>query len=227
MVEYILTRFKRKSISVNIGKDAKVYVKAPIEVPISCIENFIVSKSSWIEKNVELANEIIKQKDNFIIKEGHLLKILEENYPVHVIKGNNYGFDGEVFYVPEKLSQNELKSCLVEIYKVIAKSIITTKVNKFSKIMDVEPGNIKINSAKTRWGSCSGENNLNFTWKLIMASEKQVDYVVIHELAHIKEHNHSEKFWKIVCNIFPDYKKIKKSLVDLHYGLYKEGWNDL
>ena len=227
MIKYILTRTKRKSISVSVGKGAKVYVKAPIKVPISYIENFIISKYSWIEKNIELVNEMIKQKDNFIIKEGCLLKILGKNYPVCFKERDNYGFDGEAFCIPTNLNQNEIKFCLIETYKTIAKNIITTKVNEFSAIMNVNPRNIKINSAKTRWGSCSTKKDLNFTWKLIMASEKEVDYVIVHELAHIKEHNHSKQFWEIVGNIFPDYKKAKKNLVALHYELYKEGWNDL
>ncbi len=90
--------------------------------------------------------------------------------------------------------------------------------------MDVKPIKIGITSAKTRWGSCSGKNSVNFSWKLIMADDKTIDYVIIHELTHIKQHNHSKKFWNIVESIMPDYSEQKKKLKILGEKLNKENW---
>jgi predicted metal-dependent hydrolase len=93
-----------------------------------------------------------------------------------------------------------------------AKEIIPAKVEYYSKRMKVTPIGVKINSAKTRWGSCSKKNSLNFSWRLMLTSDELIDYAVVHELAHIKEHNHSKRFWKVVEKILPDYKERGKKL---------------
>lgn len=95
-----------------------------------------------------------------------------------------------------------------EKMRKLAKEIIPQKVERFSKIMGVTPSSVKINSAKKRYGSCSAENNLNFSLYLMDKDEKFIDYVVIHELAHIKHHNHSKEFYSFIEQFMPNYKEI-------------------
>lgn len=102
-------------------------------------------------------------------------------------------------------SQDEIK-----ILRKKAKEIIPEKVAYFSGLMGVEPSAVKINSAKTRYGSCSSKNSLNFSLYLMDKNEKFIDYVVVHELAHIKHHNHSKEFYAFVESFVPDYKEIVK-----------------
>ncbi|MCL2086284.1 MAG: M48 family metallopeptidase [Oscillospiraceae bacterium] len=110
-------------------------------------------------------------------------------------------------------------------YIAKAKSYIPTRVMYFSKLMNVTPIAVKINSAKTRWGSCSGRKSLNFSWRLIMADDDVIDYVVVHELAHITEMNHSPRFWAIVENILPDYKTRQLKLKQLQKVLSVQDWD--
>ena len=91
-----------------------------------------------------------------------------------------------------------------------AKSVLPEKVKYYSEIMGVAPKSIKINSAKKRYGSCSGENNLNFSLYLMDKDERFIDYVVVHELAHIRQHNHSKAFYSFIEEFMPDYKERKK-----------------
>lgn len=95
---------------------------------------------------------------------------------------------------------------------LLAKQIIPEKVAHFAKIMGVEPSGVKITSAQTRFGSCSGKNSLCFSYRVMLYPEKAVDYVVIHELSHIVHHNHSKDFWKTVALYMPDYKEAEKLL---------------
>lgn len=95
---------------------------------------------------------------------------------------------------------------------LLAKQIIPEKVAHFAKIMGVEPNGVKITSAQTRFGSCSGKNSLCFSYRVMLYPEKAVDYVVIHELSHIVHHDHSKDFWKTVAIYMPDYKEAKKLL---------------
>lgn len=98
----------------------------------------------------------------------------------------------------------------IKILREKAKAVLPEKVKYYSSIMDVYPKSIKINSAKKRYGSCSGENNINFSLFLMDKDERFIDYVVVHELAHIKHHNHSKAFYSFVESFMPDYKERKK-----------------
>jgi len=90
--------------------------------------------------------------------------------------------------------------------------------------MGLSPNSLKINSAKTRWGSCSSKANLNFSWMLMMADDEVIDYIVVHELAHLRQMNHSPQFWEIVEKYIPDYKERKKRLKLLQLKLNEEDW---
>ncbi len=97
-------------------------------------------------------------------------------------------------------------------YKKEAKLYLQQKCLHFSEIMGLLPGAVKINSAKTRWGSCNRKGDINFTYRLLFVPEKLIDYVVVHELAHLKEMNHSSRFWSVVGQTMPDYKLRRKQL---------------
>lgn len=92
------------------------------------------------------------------------------------------------------------------------RGVITEKVKHYSAIMGVEPAGITITSAVTRFGSCSGKNRLSFSWHLADYPDEAIDYVVVHELAHIRHHNHSAAFYAFIASVMPDYKRREKLL---------------
>lgn len=105
-------------------------------------------------------------------------------------------------------------------YIKIARDIFTQKTIYYASIMSVTFGRISIREQKTRWGSCSSDGNLNFNWRLIFAPEEVLDYIVVHELAHRREMNHSQAFYEIVSSILPEYKKSQKWLRDNGHSLW-------
>ena len=104
------------------------------------------------------------------------------------------------------------KLSMTEIHKLadLALKVISVKVKHYAGLMNVQYGRITIRNQKTRWGSCSSKGNLNFNCLLMLAPDEVVDYVVIHELCHLIEMNHSKAFWKQVEQMMPDYKKHRK-----------------
>lgn len=94
----------------------------------------------------------------------------------------------------------------------LARAVFEQKVSLYASLMKVSYGRISIRDQKTRWGSCSSDGNLNFNWRLILAPEEVLDYVVIHELAHRREMNHSKRFWDQVAAVMPDYRKQRQWL---------------
>jgi len=101
-----------------------------------------------------------------------------------------------------------------------AKEILPKKVAHYSGQMGVSPARITITGARTRWGSCSGKGNLNFSWRLMLACEDEIDYVVVHELAHLREMNHSPRFWAVVEAVLPDYRERRLRLKRLRASSY-------
>lgn len=93
-----------------------------------------------------------------------------------------------------------------------ARFVIPGKVAHYAKLVGVTYGNITVRSKKTRWGSCSGKGNLNFNCLLMLVPEKVLDYVIVHELCHRKEMNHSQKFWALVAQVLPDWQERRRWL---------------
>lgn len=102
-----------------------------------------------------------------------------------------------------------IKNALIEWYYTQAEHIINERVNYYSQLLDVSPNKIIIKEQKRRWGSCSMNGTLRFNWRAIMAPLSIIDYIVVHELCHLKIKNHSSDFWNLVSSLIPDYKKLR------------------
>lgn len=96
--------------------------------------------------------------------------------------------------------------------KEAARVVIAEKVKKYNAIYQYRLGRVSIRNQKTKWGSCSKNGNLNFNYKILFLEERLADYIVVHELCHLQELNHSQKFWNLVARVFPNHKHIRKEL---------------
>ena len=121
---------------------------------------------------------------------------------------------------PVLFNNGILELALERWYRTEAARLINERTDKLSSDMGISYKRIVIRGQKTRWGSCSRKKNLSFNWKLIMAPQPVLDYVIIHELIHLKEMNHSKKFWELVAQYCPGWREHKKWLkqheADLH-----------
>lgn len=226
-IEYQLIKSNRKSISIKIVESGKVIVRAPNYATDKQIQDVIENKKEWIKESINKMKVHFQQKEKFIFDYNSKIMVFGEEYDILTIDGNTAKFNEneKCFYFPKDLSSDDLKATTIVLLKKIAKLHINKRVIHYSNIMKVMPRKLKITSAKTRWGSCSGKNNINFSWRLIMGDKKLIDYVVVHELAHTIEHNHSESFWKIVEHYLPDYKESEAGLKKLGRKLSLEKWD--
>ena len=145
--------------------------------------------------------------------------------PIVARDGNMVGYDKDCFYMPPDMSDKEVKSACVQIYKMLASRFLLKDTWIYAEMMKVFPIAIKITDSKARWGSCSWKGSINYSWRLMMAEDSVIDYVVVHELAHIIQLNHSPKFWAIVEGVLPDYRNQKLKLKDLSKRLAAENWD--
>jgi len=223
MISYKLTRSKRKTVALYVRKGL-VDVRAPLRTPEQEIDRFVASKEKWIKNKLACLEERAERREGFSLNYGDIILYRGKQYQIVQKSGGRAVFDGDSFCVPQGLSPQEIKAACVRIYKKLAKKDLSEKVHYYAKRLSVDPLAVKVNTAKTRWGSCSAKKSLNFSWRLIMADDGVIDYVIVHELAHIIELNHSKRFWAIVKSILPDYKERQKRLKELQEKLAGEDW---
>ncbi len=183
-----IIRSNRKTLAIQINPDLSVTVRAPIYASQRDIERILKEKEGWIQKHIE--------------------KIREQEAKRKETQGE-YGKRGEQGESVEReyLSREEIQKLAEKALEYIPK-----RVSYFAKQIGVTYGRITIRNQKTRWGSCSSKGNLNFNCLLMLTPPEVIDYVVVHELCHRKEMNHSKAFWAEVENVLPDYKKQVKWL---------------
>jgi len=207
-IPYKIIRSDRKTITLVINSDAKLSVRAPFDAGETAIIKFINQKKRWI---------LEKQKKILALKNKHSPVVLK-NGESFLFQGNTYiiKFDsvpkikisGENILLPKGFKKEKVIAWL----KREARKLINERLEKYAGIMGVGYSAVRISSARTRWGSCSGRNNLSFTWRLIMCPLAAIDYVIVHELCHIAFKNHSPAFWERVKKFYPDFKEQKKWL---------------
>jgi len=223
MTDYTLTRSRRRTAAIHI-KNGVVEVRAPLNMPKRDIDKFVASKEKWITERLAQSQSYAQQRAAFTLNYGDAATFRGIEYPLTAKPGKRAGFDGESFYLPPDLPPELVKSTVVQIYRRLAKPHLTGRVEHFAGLMNASPAAVRINGAKTRWGSCSAKKSLNFSWLLVMADDALIDYVVVHELAHMTEMNHSARFWAIVAEVLPDYKERQKRLKELQRRLNAENW---
>jgi len=224
MTSYNLTRSNRKTIAIQI-RNGVVEVRAPLRTPMQVIDNFVKLKEGWISERLAISSERAESRKYFTLTYGDLVTYRGKQYHITEKPGDRVGFDGESFYMPPGLSPRQVRAACIQIYRQLAERYITKRAFMLALIMSVLPSAVRINSAKARWGSCSVKQSVNFSWLLIMADDDVIDYVIVHELAHIKELNHSANFWAVVERVIPEYRELKARLSDLQNKLAGEDWS--
>jgi len=210
-LSYSLIRSKkrRRTISLHIKEEGKIVIYAPYRTPKWEIEKFIREKQPWISEKVLEKEKRIKEAERTFLP-GEKFLYLGEWYPLEMQKPDSPGPPLKLAFGKFILNEDhvaEARDLFCNWYKREAKEKITERVDYYSHRFQLVPEKIRITSAKFRWGSCSRDNRLSFSWRIIMGSLSVIDYVLIHELVHIREKNHSRNFWNYLASVFPDYRQ--------------------
>lgn len=199
---YTIIRASRRSISIQISKKNGLVVRAPFSVPEDIVHAFVEKKSDWIQKHLSKQRDAVDNHSSHIYYMGQI-----QDFEYSPIQKIPLIYTEGVFTFSETLhiSGSEGRA-LEKWYRKEAREYLTGRIVYFSEKYGFSYRDIRITGALTRWGSCSGRNNLNFPWRLLMAREDVIDYVVVHELCHTVHKNHSVHFWKLVESIVPDWE---------------------
>ena len=207
--QLIRSKRRRKTISLQIKEEGRIVIYVPYHTPKWEIEKFIEEKESWIIGKMSEREKRTKEVEKTFLP-GEKFLYLGEGYPLEIQESSNRGAPLTLAFGKFILSHDrigEARDLFCHWYKKEAKEKITERVDHYGNRFQLLPEGIKITSARSRWGSCSRDNRLSFSWRIIMASLTIIDYVLIHELVHIREKNHSQKFWNYLESVLPDYRK--------------------
>jgi len=212
------SRKRKRTISLQIGPNSEVTIHAPHYTPITEINRFIREKQNWIDKAIkrQAALQVSSREKSY--RSGEIFFYLGQPYPLEAyfepLENEGVMFWDNRFFLNSPENEDLKKHYFVSWYKKKARSYLSGRVDYYSGMLKLTAGSVRITSAETRWGSCSQVNRLSFSFRLIMAPPAVVDYVVVHELMHIREKNHSSKFWALVIEVIPDYKNHRRWLRD-------------
>jgi predicted metal-dependent hydrolase len=207
----VRSRRRKKTITLRIDRAGRVIIRAPLYTLRKEIDRFFEQNRGWIAKKLSEQRAIQKMCKPKCFVPGEEFLFLGKFYPLRFGETNGklsrLSFCSRGFTL--HTNHSKARDLFVRWYKTQAWEKITEKVLDFSKRLDLIPQGIRLMTARTQWGSCSPDNRLSFNWKLVMAKDAFIDYVVAHELLHIKEKNHSPRFWNALESFMPDYKQRK------------------
>lgn len=206
-----IIRSKRKTLALIVKPDGSLIVRVPMRTSEKVIREFIETHAAWVKKKQAEAFALLPAAPKQYAP-GEMFMYLGNTHPLEIVKGQKKPLllDGN-FKLAESV-QGKAKVVFEKWYREQAKKILTERVDHYARQYDFQYKRVGITSARTRWGSCSADGALNFSWRLILTPLEAVDYVAVHELVHTVFHNHSKRFWKRVETIMPDYKERRKWL---------------
>ncbi|MCL2621595.1 MAG: M48 family metallopeptidase [Firmicutes bacterium] len=214
-----IIKAKRKTLSLMIDANGELIIKAPLKMSDRDIYNFIKSKERWIEtkqQQIRLNNTInvnILNYAQFLYLGNTLTPVITANVK-SITPYENF------LYIPAKIEQDKILKKVIKFYKDVATEILQERVNYFSRLLKLQYGSLKCsNNAKQRWGSCDSKQNITLNWRLVMLPPNVIDYVVVHELCHLLELNHTQNFWRVVQSILPKWKELRIDLKSKNYLL--------
>ena len=217
-VPYIIKRSSVAKYARLEISSAGLTIVIPKSYKLERIPDLLREKGRWVLSKLAKYSQAQLAIDERELKSGDTIPYLGQDIEVVIqqIQGNadTVKLDRNKLVVGIRTNNHRLYLALESWYRIQAGKFIREKVDEVSAYLGVRYNRITIRGQKTRWGSCSRRGNLSFNWKLMMAPEPVIDYVIIHEIAHLKEMNHTKKFWLLVAQHCPGWRQHKKWLKD-------------
>ena len=206
---------RRKNITLAID-DGQMRVLAPDRTPLRQIDEIVQARADWIEQRLA-APPPARLRDQ--LRPGGSLPLLGQRYPV-VNGPRAFRFhDDPASDASRHFSLNPYAANVVESaeawFRQEARTKIGDQVAHWAPTIRVEPTRIQIRDQKTRWGSASAKGTLSFNWRLIFAPPEIIDYVVVHELCHLRQPDHSRAYWRLVESVMPDAQIHRRRLREI------------
>jgi predicted metal-dependent hydrolase len=204
---------KRTSIGIYIDLFGNVEVQAPKGTPVESVLQLLEEKWDWIQQKSKEMKDRALGPNVKVYDHGESFLYLGNAYPIQIyqdinIKQDHVVFEGDKLHIYVKQVEDEkIKQALKRFYYQQCKALVERSVQSFQSNFKIKPRSIRISDNKRTWGTCDSKLQLTFNWRLAMAPQSVIDYVVVHEMCHMVHLNHDRSFWRLVGKIIPDYKE--------------------
>lgn len=210
-----IIRSARKTLSLEVNQRGEIVVRAPRLLSKKAIDGFLEKNETWITKHqkkvLDRLNEVKQKKYDT----GEKFLFLGNKYSLFLVKNQKeLLLFADAFYLSLDAEGRE-EEIFKKWYRKKAREVFEKRIDFYSKLMNIKYNKLKLSSAKNRWGSASLKGYINLNWKLIMSKAEIIDYVIVHELAHLVHHNHSKAFWSLVEKFCHTYKDLRKELKEM------------
>ena len=192
-IVYTITYDSRRTTLLLLIENDQLQIRSPHGVNLQAIESIIQQKSGWVLSQLKLYTENTYTENSKLLFLGQNLQITF---------GEKSDYDQQSIYLSVDKNQQE---AVYDWYQEQAKEYLPTRLLHWAKRLGKQPTKIRIRAMKTRWGSCSSKGSISLNWRLMKAPIAVIDHVLIHEVAHLVEMNHSTSFWYLVSTLQPDY----------------------
>jgi len=214
IVPYVLRRARRRSIGLSIDHRG-LRVGAPARASLLEVESLILRHRDWVAQKLdEWRNR--QRPERLAIVDGARLPMLGESLEIRLALGGNRAFWNSGHGAPTLTlclrTQGDAARVLEKTLRERARTLFAERLAHYAQRLGLTIPPLALSAARTRWGSCSLKTGIRLNWRLIHFPTAIVDYVVAHELAHLREMNHSPRFWAVVAQLYPDYKAARDEL---------------
>ena len=208
-IDYIFTVSpRRKHPAVKINDDGAIEFLAPVGFTRNAAEMIIRSNPELIKKLQARANAQKSVRHSW--QEGMFVYFFGNKVPVKFSRRCHF-FNGQEMLVPAG-DGDSVKNSLIKIYRETARAVLAKRTEDIAARFGISYSKVLIGSATGRWGCCTGTGNIRYSWRLLQCSDRLIEYVIVHELAHRLVFDHSEKFWRQVGSMLPDFEQRKREL---------------
>lgn len=216
-LEYILIRSQRRDVLLKALPGGETRVYAPASARLKELDALVAARAEEIRRmHAALERQLLENRLRHPVEAGSRICVEGRAHALALRAGARVRMELEdgscTLYLPEPEREEAVRAALKQALSRLALVRIRERLNAYAPRIGVEFGRVTVRDQRSRWGSCSARRNLNFNWKLIMAPPEALDYVVIHELCHLIEFNHSPRFWALVREQMPEYEAWKKWL---------------
>ena len=216
-VSYRFERSRRRTIGLLVGPEGLV-VRAPRWVPLQEVDAFVQEKSVWIVTRLQEMRERARQpgREPQVWAEGAQVPYLGRMLTVRLGQGPAAGVcDGDDLLrlqLPPEAGATQVREAAQAWLQKQARLLFVQRLDHFAPLLGVQWRRLSLSGARTRWGSAGADGHIRLNWRLVHLPPGQIDYVVVHELAHLREMNHSPRFWDTVGGVMPDYRERRQAL---------------
>lgn len=218
--QYKIIFSRRRTISIVVSPDGGVVVKAPCRTPVRAIDRFVNEKSVWIRKTLNKFKLLVRIDNQTEYSDGDSILLFGREHKLKLFQSDDYSVrlgSDDTLEVSFNKDINPLiiKAMLEDWFKFIARKRLADNFRKIlSKYREYGflPTGFVVRKMKSRWGSCSSKGKIAISYDLIKLDEIFSEYVIIHELCHLKHHNHSDSYYKLLSEVYPNWKNVRGDL---------------